>query len=204
MLELAQQLHIAGYPPTTTVQEKSNEWYTPARYIEAARRVMGGIDLDPASCELANRTVKAMRYYTKEQNGLLLPWYGNVWLNPPYGLVTPGLRGSTKSLQRNFAIELHKRYQMQEIAQAILLLLGASLCMPWFIPFWEYPICVVRQRIEFTLADGTQGHNGYGNCFIYLGPHEQKFIDIFSEFGTVAKRVSVPKTQPYNLELWTG
>ena len=50
---------------------KTNEWYTPAKYIEAARKVMGGIDLDPATCELANKTVKATKYHTKENNGLM-------------------------------------------------------------------------------------------------------------------------------------
>jgi hypothetical protein len=64
---------------------KSNEHYTPSFIVDAARATMTAIDLDPASCEVANRTVRASAIYTQADNGLVLPWHGNVFLNPPGG-----------------------------------------------------------------------------------------------------------------------
>jgi hypothetical protein len=46
-------------------QSLSNEHYTPPRYIEAARTVLGNIDLDPASCVEANAWVKADAFYSE-------------------------------------------------------------------------------------------------------------------------------------------
>ena len=57
------------------------EWYTPAGIVERVRVVMGGIDLDPASCEAANGIVGAANIYS--QNGLEYPWFGRVFCNPP-------------------------------------------------------------------------------------------------------------------------
>ncbi len=59
------------------------EHYTPAVYIDAGRHVLGDIDLDPASCAVANQTVRARRYYTAADNGLERPWGGRVFMNPP-------------------------------------------------------------------------------------------------------------------------
>ncbi len=64
---------------------ESNEHFTPPAIVDAARALLGGIDLDPASCEAANRTVKAERIFTKQDNGFAREWNGRVFLNPPGG-----------------------------------------------------------------------------------------------------------------------
>src|SRR6516162_6897254 len=71
--------------PYRTLNTGNFEWYTPPEYIDLARQVLGDIDLDPASCEFAQQTVKARNFYTKADNALTKPWHGRVWLNPPYG-----------------------------------------------------------------------------------------------------------------------
>jgi len=177
---------------------KDNNWFTPAKYIEAARAVMNGIDLDPASCEQANRTVKATRYYTKEDNGLMQPLYGRIWCNPPYGRI--GGDHPTKSYQSLFADHLLRHRDV--IDQAILLLLGNACFQKWFEPLWEYPLCFHHGKIEFERISGKSDSFGFGTTFVYIGPNEQKFVDVFSQFGRIVKAIDTPQPKPVTLDLW--
>lgn len=177
---------------------KNNEWYTPAKYIEAARVVMGGIDLDPASCEQANKVVQATRYYTKQENGLMLPWYGRVWCNPPYGH-TQG--NSSMSHQMAFAQKLLRSYQEGRIEQAIILSLGNPNSV-WFQPFFDFTLCFYRGHIDFYRPDGSIGNFGFPLAFVYMGPHEGRFIDTFSRFGRIVRAIDTSVARPIARELW--
>jgi hypothetical protein len=58
-----------------------DEWLTPPEILKA----LGSFDLDP--CAPVQRPWEmAKAHYTVRDNGLLQPWHGRVWLNPPYGL----------------------------------------------------------------------------------------------------------------------
>lgn len=158
-------------------ENTQNEWYSPAKYIEAARQVMGSIDLDPASCEHANHTVKAARYYTKEENGLVLPWYGNVWLNPPF----------QKPNMTNFTQKLIRSYQSGDITQATVLTL-AGMQSQWYFQLLEYITCFCKGRSQFTGPQGEILGHRFGTNIFYLGPHTQQFKEHFSPFGPIMQK----------------
>jgi len=183
-LTMAGLLRIAtrGTPAALQMSE-SNEWYTPKEYVNAARELMGGIDLDPASCAFANETVKAADYYDITQNGLDKEWTGRVWLNPPYGF-DGGI-----SNQERWVNRLIEQYP-HNTTEAVLLV-NAVTDRKWFQPLWDFPICFTDHRIRFYNTDVEAGQPTHGNALIYLGLQEKEslFVALFKQFGPIAKRI---------------
>ena len=163
---------------------QSNEWYTPPPYIDAVHAVMGGIDVDPASCALANRIVRATTYYTLAEDGFPKAWPGRVFLNPPYGFDEKGQSNAARWSRR-----LLYQYQAGVTTQAILLV-NAVPGNDWFAPLWDYPICFTDHRIRFYNPAGMPNQPTHSNAFVYLGEQVDRFDTVFSQFGVVAVRRS--------------
>jgi transcriptional regulator with XRE-family HTH domain len=64
----------------------SENWETPKALLERLYSVFGIFSLDPCSPCSNSRTapVKAKVHYTEDDDGLSLPWFGTVFMNPPY------------------------------------------------------------------------------------------------------------------------
>ena len=162
----------------------NNEWYTPPIYIEAARAVMEVIDLDPASNDIANKTVGAATYYTAASDGLAHPWKGRVWMNPPYA----------QPLIQQFADRLVAEVKKGTVTQAIALVNNGTETA-WFqaMAGAAAAICFPSRRVQFLDPNGNPGQPLQGQAFLYFGNREQRFIDMFKNHGQCVVVVK-PKT----------
>jgi phage N-6-adenine-methyltransferase len=156
-----------------------NEWYTPVQYIDAARHVLGGIDVDPASSELAQEVVGAAKFYTVADNGLLHDWNGSVWMNPPYSqphiqLFIEKLVTEVRAERTTAAIALTHNYTDTEWFH-----IAARACTA---------ICFTRGRIKFVNPEGEEAAPTQGQAFFYFGDKAAYFGDVFSNFGFVVVR----------------
>lgn len=73
--------------PETIPPDDSDERYTPWPFIHRIEREHGFLfDLDVAATA---KSAKARRFYTKADNGLVMPWVGHCWCNPPFSDIEP-------------------------------------------------------------------------------------------------------------------
>lgn len=158
------------------------ERYTPFEIVELARRVMGGIDLDPASCVFANKPVKATVFYGQPEDGLNQEWAGRVWTNHP-----------SKRGQNAFWVnKLIEEYEFGIVICACCITF-AVMSEKWFRPLLQYPQCFPHGRVNYYGKDGKiiKGVTK-GSVITYLGKDVDWFAGEFSKVGTI----KVPYVKP--------
>lgn len=173
-------------------QSKSNEHYTPRWIINAVYLVMNPINLDPASTKISNDIVCAETYFTKGYNGLTNSWFGNVWLNPPYG------RQTSKWIEK-----LLHEYRQNHIDQAVLLV-NATPDRTWFHALWEFPICFFNKRIHFLDPFGKEQKNPtHGHCLVYLPKNKgERYVATFHKVFSLYGHVVIPWKNQKSLKMY--
>ena len=159
--------------PHVTHNSGNNEWYTPAPIIEAARQVMLEIDLDPASCTLANQTVRATECYTAEINGLLQDWRGRVWLNPPY----------SRDLCGAFIDKLLQERRDLRVTDACLLTNNATDTQWWQAAARQASaICFLYKRVKFYKPGSASASPLQGQTVMFFTRNQLALCRFNSEF----------------------
>lgn len=131
---------------------ESDEWYTP-KYIFDALRC--GFDLDVACPPEGPRHTPAVSFFC--ERALERPWYGFVWMNPPFGHMSTKRAWLSKFFDHGHGIAL----------------LPDRTSAPW----WQEAapradaILFVSGKIKFERPDGTLGEQpGNGTCLFAAGP----------------------------------
>lgn len=189
-------------------QSSTNEAYTPPEVVEAARLTMGGIDLDPFSCRLANKVVKATRYF--HTGALDKSWCNldgtpsRVFCNPPGGTLNrhtlePSIRPDGKpgpgysSLAIGWAYLLNE-YLIGNVREATFVCFSLNTLqnaqkVPGckFAPYM-FPFCVPHDRLQFwskARPVGKRGQPSQPNAVVYIGENVEGFAKNYASIGQV-------------------
>lgn len=155
----------------------ADDYYTNQIVIDAARKVLGSIDLDPASHPMANKVVNAKRFFTRRDNGLSQRWSGNVWCNPPFGG------------WKDWVPKIVREWTRGNVEAMCVLSAMRTLTAQYFSPLLQEScaVCIMHGRIRFwgRLAGDSPDD---GHAVFYFGNDTAKFDAAFSELGTTFVR----------------
>jgi hypothetical protein len=187
--EVAEEPQAEPAPTFNRSVTGSPEWYTPPEVIALEREVLGTIDLDPASCAEAQKTVQATRYYTTLEDGLRQPWYRNIHLNPPFDDVA---RWGGKLLTELDAGR----------ATAAIMITNNNTEADWFqtLAARAQLLCFPDGRLHFSHPEGKKSNTAQGQAIFYFGPHPERFAEVFGRVGLIMQ-VSRAKDSGPQLDL---
>lgn len=142
-------------------------WLTPRNIIES----LGEFDLDPCT-SLQRPWDTAKHHYTVEDDGLMQPWFGRVWCNPPYGkFATPFME---KMAEHNNGIALlFARTETKMFQNLVFPYAKAILFLGW--------------RLKFHKPDGSlAAHSQSPSVLIAYGEQEVAVLESCGLKGKVA------------------
>lgn len=160
-------------------ERDSNSWFTPDRYMDAARAALGGtIDLDPFSSEIANERIGAKRIFTEQNSAFDNEWkkrgQKTAWMNPPYS------GKLCAAAVTRFISEYGYSFK-----EGIVLTNNATETK-WFQEMFRTAsaVCFTNHRIAFWNADNKKmSGNTRGQAFFYFGPNTDRFGGAFADIG---------------------
>jgi len=129
----------AGAEMSHEAPGQSDDWYTPAYIFEALGCTF---DLDVAAPPEGPRYVPCRDFIALPRDGLMEPWSGLVWMNPPFGQRNVGKRGWIE------------RFGLHGNGIALL---PDRTSAPWFQRFgpWADAILFVSPKVKFERPDGS-------------------------------------------------
>ena len=158
--------------------KKSQDWYTPPEIITLVLLVMGEIDLDPASDDIAQRWVQATNYYTCSEDALSRPWFGRIWLHLP-------ACGKTA----NWTNKVLTEYSLGRVSEAVLLV-KLSAGSKWFQKLSRlFPVCFPGRMAFLDHQGNSQPQPKHDNAIFYIGENKQRFMQVFAAIGIVSSPV---------------
>jgi hypothetical protein len=158
-------------PAHTRGQHTTDSWITPKWIIDR----LGPFDLDPCACETQPWPCAA-RQYTEADNGLLMPWQGFVYCNPPYG------KAMAVWLDR---LALH--------GNGIALVFARTETAAFFSAVWPRAssLLFLKGRLTFHYPDGQgskAGHNSGGpSVLIGYGPLADERLAAAADLGAFVR-----------------
>lgn len=156
---------------------ESNEHYTPYDFLIRVCEFYGGnIDLDPCANSLTEPHCPALMHYTIEVDGLVMPWWGNVFVNPPYGRGDSGLAGFVKKCLTE--------YESGNVNQ-ILLLVPSRTDTQWHKSLGAITRCYITGRLKFVNAANQGNSAPFPSVLFYFGKNKEYFYEYWSSVGEV-------------------